>query len=38
MSEIVKPEYPESELTSNIIGCAMEVHRLLGSGFHEVIY
>ena len=29
---IVKPEYPESELTSRIIGCAMEVHSILGNG------
>jgi GxxExxY protein len=34
----VNPEYPESELTYKIIGCAMEVHRLLGNGFQEVIY
>ena len=26
------------ELTRKIIGCAMEVHRRLGSGFQEVIY
>jgi GxxExxY protein len=30
--------YPLSELTGKIIGCAMEVHRHLGSGFQEVIY
>ena len=35
---IVKPEYPRSELTGKIIGSAMEVHRILGSGFQEVIY
>ncbi len=34
---IVK-EYPLSELTGKIIGCAMEVHRYLGNGFQEVIY
>ena len=34
MSEI----YPHSELTGKIIGCAMEVHRVLGNGFQEVIY
>ncbi len=38
MSEIVKPEYPLSELTGKIIGCAMEVHRILGNGFQERIY
>ena len=26
------------DLTHKIIGCAMEVHRLLGNGFQEVIY
>ena len=31
-------EYPESELTGKIIGCAMEVHRILGNGFQELIY
>lgn len=35
---MIKPEYKHSELTGRIIGCAMEVHRLLGSGFQEVIY
>lgn len=25
-------------LTRNIIGCAMQVHRILGNGFQEVIY
>lgn len=31
---------PESinELTGKIIGCAMQVHNTLGSGFQEVIY
>ena len=32
------PDYPESELTYKIIGCAMEVHNVLGNGFQEVIY
>ena len=35
---IVQDKYPESELTGKIIGCAMEVHKVLGSGFQEVIY
>jgi len=35
---MIKNEYPESELTGRIIGCAMEVHRILGNGFQEVIY
>ena len=28
----------DDELTYQIIGCAMEVHKILGSGFQEVIY
>ena len=35
---IVKDQYPLSELTGKIIGCAMEVHRHLGNGFQEIIY
>jgi GxxExxY protein len=31
-------DYKYSEKTHTIIGCAMEVHRLLGNGFQEVIY
>jgi len=38
MNTTIKKEYPESELTGKIIGCAMEVHRILGNGFQEVIY
>lgn len=38
MNTLIKNEYPESELTGKIIGCAMEVHRILGNGFQEVIY
>ena len=38
MNTSIKKEYPESELTGKIIGCAMEVHRILGNGFQEVIY
>jgi GxxExxY protein len=26
------------EITQNIIGCAMQVHRTLGNGFPEAIY
>ncbi len=36
--EIVNNKYPDSELTGKIIGCAMEVHHILGNGFQEVIY
>ena len=35
---VIKPEYKYSGLTGKIIGYAMEVHRLLGNGFQEVIY
>ena len=35
---IVQNKYPLSELTGQIIGCAMEVHKHLGNGFQEVIY
>jgi len=38
MKQIVNEEYPHSELTGKIIACAMEVHRILGNGFQEVIY
>ena len=35
---MIKQEYKYSELTSKIIGCAMIVHKTLGSGFQEVVY
>lgn len=35
---MIKPEYNYSELTGKVIGCAMEVHNILGNGFQEVIY
>ncbi len=35
---ISKEQYKYSDLTGKIIGCAMEVHKILGSGFQEVIY
>ena len=35
---MINTAYPESELTGKIIGCAMEVHRVIGNGFQEVIY
>ena len=38
MSEIINNNYPLSELTGKIIGCAMEVHRIMGNGFQEVVY
>jgi len=38
MKDYIKEEYPLSEITGKIIGCAMEVHKILGNGFQEVIY
>jgi len=38
MNNMIKEKYKYSALTSKIIGCAMEVHKLLGNGFQEVIY
>lgn len=35
---MINTEYPLSELTHKIIGCAMEVHGIMGNGFQEVIY
>lgn len=35
---MIREEYKYSALTGKIIGCAMEVHKLLGNGFQEVIY
>lgn len=34
----INEKYKYSELTSKIIGCAIEVHKHLGNGFLEVIY
>jgi len=30
--------FKHKELTGRIIGCALEVHKILGNGFQEVIY
>lgn len=38
MNTMIKEQYQLSEITGKIIGCAMEVHRILGNGFQEVIY
>lgn len=35
---MINEKYKYSELTGKIIGCAMEVHKILGNGFQEVIY
>ena len=34
----MKREHKYSELTGQIIGCAMTVHSALGNGFQEMIY
>jgi len=36
--QYVKPEYPLSGVTAQIIAAAQEVYRELGPGFEEVIY
>jgi GxxExxY protein len=35
---VIDEKYKYSELTSKIIGASMQVHKILGSGFQEVIY
>jgi len=35
---MIDEKYKYSKLTEVIIGCAMEVHKILGNGFQEVIY
>ncbi|AMS27870.1 GxxExxY protein [Bacteroidetes bacterium UKL13-3] len=35
---MIKTEYKYSEITAKIIGASMEVHKILGNGFQEVIY
>ena len=35
---MIDEKYKYSDLTSKIIGAAMEVHKILGNGFQEVIY
>ncbi|MDI9363403.1 MAG: GxxExxY protein [Flavobacterium sp.] len=38
MNMILKNETDINALTHKIIGCAMQVHKVLGNGFQEVIY
>ena len=35
---MIDERYLHSALTAKIIGCAMEVHSIIGNGFQEVIY
>jgi GxxExxY protein len=35
---MIKEQYKYSDVTSKIIGCAIEVHNNLGNGFQEVAY
>lgn len=35
---MINSNYKYSELTGKVIGCAFEVHKILGNGFQEVIY
>ncbi len=35
---MVVEEFKFQQLTHDILGCAMEVHKFLGNGFQEVIY
>lgn len=35
---IINEKYKYSDLTGKIIGAAIEVHKILGSGFQELIY
>ena len=35
---MINQKYKYSDITKKIIGCAMQVHSTLGSGFQEVIY
>ena len=37
-TQFVNDEYPLQEETYKIIGVAMEIHRILGKGFSEIVY
>lgn len=36
--ETTNNEYPLQELTSRIIGLGIEIHKILGAGFLEIVY
>ena len=38
MAQTIKEQYKYSDITAKIIGCAIEVHKILGNGFQGVIY
>lgn len=38
MKEFVNESYKYSDIPGVIIGCAIDVHKAMGSGFQEVIY
>ncbi len=38
VGEYAMEDYKYKEITGNIIGAAMQVHKVLGTGFQEVIY
>lgn len=38
MENVINERYKYSAITAKIIACAMEVHKVLGNGFQEVIY
>jgi GxxExxY protein len=35
---MINEQYKYSDITAKIIGCAIEVHKILGNDFQEVIY
>jgi GxxExxY protein len=35
---MIDKRYKYSDITARIIGCAIEVHKILGNGFQELIY
>lgn len=37
-TQFANDDYPLQEETYKIIGVAMEIHRILGKGFSEIVY